>query len=177
MPHYQYVAITNIKTGNDNAFEKRSRSCKISLSAKSKSYELSAHSDSRNVFKIRSDDFLLPAIQGYHFAAIHDRIRPCIRPAPVAPYSIVLDVIPKCPIEEFKRPRRLSSVLSPVQPVSLPALRPLYLARLLRIATDNLDLIGLELLTAITLESHVLDEECPDIIAEAVGLQMTLSLV
>jgi len=51
----------------------------------------------------------------------------------------------------------------------------LRFSRLLRVATDNLHLVRSEFLAAITLESHLLDQECPDVIAKSVGLEMTLS--
>lgn len=51
----------------------------------------------------------------------------------------------------------------------------LDLARFLRIATDNLDLVCSEFLAAVAFESHVLNQKCPDVIAESVGLEMALS--
>jgi hypothetical protein len=49
------------------------------------------------------------------------------------------------------------------------------LARLLGIAADNLDLVGLDdLSTIVELELDVLDEESPDFVAESVGRQASL---
>lgn len=51
---------------------------------------------------------------------------------------------------------------------------PLLLPRLLRIAAHNLDLLGCDIVLIIELEVDILDEERPDFVAEAVGIQMTL---
>lgn len=50
----------------------------------------------------------------------------------------------------------------------------LLLPRLLRIAAHNLNLLRRNVILIIELEIDVLDEERPDLVAEPVGVQMTL---
>ena len=50
----------------------------------------------------------------------------------------------------------------------------LLLPRLLRIAAYNLDLLRRDVILVVELEVDILDEERPDFVAEAVGVQMTL---
>ena len=50
----------------------------------------------------------------------------------------------------------------------------LLLPRLLRIAAHNLDLLRRHIVLVVELEVDILDEERPDFVAEAVGIQMTL---
>jgi hypothetical protein len=52
---------------------------------------------------------------------------------------------------------------------------PLDLARPLGVAGDDLNFVRKELIRSICLEFDVLDEECPDIVAEAVGLEVSLT--
>ena len=47
-------------------------------------------------------------------------------------------------------------------------------SRFLCIAAHNLDLLSLDVVLIVKLEINILDEECPDFVAEAVGIQMTL---
>ena len=44
----------------------------------------------------------------------------------------------------------------------------------LRVAADNLDAVGMDLLVVVQLEVDVLDDEGPDIVAESVGIEMSL---
>ena len=44
----------------------------------------------------------------------------------------------------------------------------------LRVAADNLDAVGMNLLVVVQLEVDVLDDEGPDIVAESVGIEMSL---
>jgi hypothetical protein len=60
---------------------------------------------------------------------------------------------------ENKRGQKLSSLL---------------LARTLRVATDNLDAVGVDLMGVVQLEVDVLDDESPYVVAEAVGVEMSL---
>ncbi len=48
------------------------------------------------------------------------------------------------------------------------------LSRPLRVAADNLDLLGLDRVLVVKFEVDILDQERPDFVAEAVGVQMTL---
>ena len=48
------------------------------------------------------------------------------------------------------------------------------LPRLLRIAAHNLDLLRRDVVLIVQLEIDILDEERPDLVAEAVCIQMTL---
>jgi len=50
----------------------------------------------------------------------------------------------------------------------------LLLSGLLCIAAHDLDLLGLDITLIVELEVDILDEERPDFVAEAVGIQMTL---
>ena len=52
----------------------------------------------------------------------------------------------------------------------------LSLSRLLRVATDDLDFLRLYIGLIVQLEVGVLDQEGPDFVAEAVGIEMTLSV-
>ena len=53
----------------------------------------------------------------------------------------------------------------------------LLLPRLLRIAAHNLDLLRRDVILVVELEVDILDEERPDFVAEAVGVQMTLCTI
>lgn len=53
----------------------------------------------------------------------------------------------------------------------------LCLARPCGIAADDLDFLGGELVSAFAFEFHVLHEEGPHVVAEAVGLQVSLVLI
>ena len=55
-----------------------------------------------------------------------------------------------------------------------PVCSILLLARLLRIAAHNLNLLRRDVVLVVQLEVDVLDEERPDFVAEAVRIQMTL---
>ncbi len=46
----------------------------------------------------------------------------------------------------------------------------LCLSRLLAVAADDLDPIGVDRLRILHLEVHILDQERPDLVAEAVGM-------
>lgn len=50
----------------------------------------------------------------------------------------------------------------------------LGLPRPLGVAANNLDSIGLDRVLIVKFEVHILDQEGPDFIAEAVGVQVTL---
>ena len=50
----------------------------------------------------------------------------------------------------------------------------LLLPRLLRIAAHDLDLLRRDIVLIVELEVDVFDEERPDLVAEAVGIQMAL---
>ena len=52
----------------------------------------------------------------------------------------------------------------------------LLLSRLLSIAADYFDLIGLNIVLIIKLEVDILDQERPDFITESVGIQVALQL-
>ena len=62
------------------------------------------------------------------------------------------------------------------QPKVRPSVPSLRISRLLRIAAHDLDLIRLHRVLIVQLEIDILDQKCPDIIAEAVGIQMTLRI-
>ena len=53
----------------------------------------------------------------------------------------------------------------------------LLLPWLLRIAAHNLDLVRRDIVLVVELEVDILDEERPDFVAEAVGIQMTLCTI
>lgn len=44
----------------------------------------------------------------------------------------------------------------------------------LRVTADNLDAVGVHLIRVVELEVDVLDDECPDIVAETVGIEVAL---
>jgi hypothetical protein len=46
--------------------------------------------------------------------------------------------------------------------------------RTLRVTADNLDPVGVDLVRVVELKVDVFDYECPDIIAETVGIEVTL---
>jgi hypothetical protein len=50
----------------------------------------------------------------------------------------------------------------------------LSLTRTFRVAADNLNTVGVDLVRVVELEVYVFDDECPDIVAEAVGIEMSL---
>lgn len=51
----------------------------------------------------------------------------------------------------------------------------LFVVAALRAAADDLDLVGLHCLCSVVhLESDILDEECPDFVAEPVGVKRSL---
>lgn len=51
----------------------------------------------------------------------------------------------------------------------------LGLTRALAVAADNLDLVGAHGGLVVELESHIFDQEGPDLVAESVGIQMALT--
>jgi hypothetical protein len=63
-------------------------------------------------------------------------------------------------------PKTTSDVAPPSEPSSL--------ARLLAIATDNLDLLRLDGLLIVQLEVDILYQEGPDLITEPIGIKMAL---
>ena len=64
-------------------------------------------------------------------------------------------------------------------PTPIKRLNPLmpssFLSFLLRLAGHNLDLLGLLLMPTLHLEINVLDYERPDLVAEAVCIEVTLA--
>lgn len=50
----------------------------------------------------------------------------------------------------------------------------LGLAWALRVTANNLDPVGVDLIRVVKLEVDILDNERPDVVAEAVGIQMSL---
>ena len=50
----------------------------------------------------------------------------------------------------------------------------LRLARTLAVAAHDLDLVGSDRLRVLHLEGDILDQESPDLVAESVGIEMTL---
>ena len=51
---------------------------------------------------------------------------------------------------------------------------PLRLTRTLRVAADDLDAVGVDLIRVVELEVDVLDNERPDVITETIGVEMAL---
>ena len=51
------------------------------------------------------------------------------------------------------------------------------LARALAVATHDLDLVGSEVTTVVELEVDIADQECPDIVAEAIGVEVALPIL
>ena len=58
--------------------------------------------------------------------------------------------------------------------VSTAGRTSLHLARALRVAADNLDAVGVDLVRVVELEVDVLDDEGPDVVAEAVRVEVAL---
>ena len=65
-----------------------------------------------------------------------------------------------------------------IRPWHIPFPHPsLLIPRLLRVAAHNLDLLRRDIVLVVELEVDILDEERPDFVAEAVGIQMTLCTI
>jgi hypothetical protein len=62
-------------------------------------------------------------------------------------------------------------------PVSREVGRLLGRLGLLRQTSDDLDLLGVELVLVVHLEVDVLDDEGPDFVAEAVGVEVALRII
>jgi len=50
----------------------------------------------------------------------------------------------------------------------------LWVTRPLRIAAHNLNFLGLNIALVIQPEVDILDQECPDLVAESIGIQVAL---
>ena len=87
-----------------------------------------------------------------------------------APHHLPSTSLPaksSCPHQRLEP--RPSSKISNVADLAIS-----YLSRFLRITRDNLDLVRRKLMSIFAFELHILHDECPDVVAETVGLKMTL---
>ena len=83
-----------------------------------------------------------------------------------------------CHISSMPRGPRSSHVSSfAASPLlSLDEAQILNFTRFLAVATNNLDFLRGKGTSTIQLEIDIFDQECPDIIAESVGIEMTLEV-
>ena len=87
------------------------------------------------------------------------------------------DSVTKCVCAESKRSSVYIKALSKSQKMKAtmcPYRTSLGLSRSLAVAADDLDLVCHNLLCILHLERNVFDQECPYLVAEAVGIKMTL---
>ena len=64
-----------------------------------------------------------------------------------------------------------------IKSAPFPAEDSLLLAGPLGVAADDLDLVRLDITRVVKLEVDILDQERPNLVAETVGIEMTLCLV